>query len=82
MGTLSNYGHGRCPWEACWISSQGCNYECINLQGNTGALILAETLPPQFTPRTKHYTIKTIRFREQIVKRGIKLMKIDATEQL
>jgi len=51
-------------------------------EDNLGALILAETLPPQFTPRSKHYAITTIWFREQIVARGIKLLKIDATEQL
>ena len=51
-------------------------------EDNAGALILAETLPPQFTPRSKFYAIKTIWFREQIVLRGIKLLKIDTIEQL
>ena len=51
-------------------------------EDNSGALILAETLPPQFTPRSKHYATKTIWFREQIVRRGIKLLKIETTEQL
>ena len=51
-------------------------------EDNAGALILAETLPPQYTPRSKHYHIKTIWFREEIVKRGIKLLKIDTAEQL
>lgn len=51
-------------------------------EDNAGALVLAETLPPQFTPRSKHYAIKTIWFREQIVKRGIKLFKIETSEQL
>ncbi len=51
-------------------------------EDNSGALVLAETLPPQFTPRSKHYTIKTIWFREQIVQRKIKLLKIDTVEQL
>ena len=51
-------------------------------EDNAGALVLAETLPPQFTPRSKHYAIKTIWFREQIVLRGIKLFKIDTSEQL
>ncbi len=49
---------------------------------NAGALILAETLPPQFTPRSKHYAIMTVWFRDQIVKRGIKLLKIETVEQL
>jgi len=51
-------------------------------EDNSGALILAETIPPQYTPRSKHYHIKTIWFREQIRKRGIKLLKIDTLEQL
>ena len=51
-------------------------------EDNAGALILAETLPPQYTPRSKHYAIKTIWFREQIVRRGIKLLKIDTVDQL
>ena len=51
-------------------------------EDNAGALILAETLPPQYTPRSKHYAIKTVWFREGIVKRGIKLLKISTIEQL
>eukprot|EP00804_Cyclotella_cryptica_P015702 CCRYP_018922-RA/>CCRYP_018922-RA protein AED:0.46 eAED:0.46 QI:0/-1/0/1/-1/0/1/0/76 len=47
-------------------------------EDNAGALVLAETLPPQFTPRSKHYAIIC----EQIVKRKIKLVKIDTVEQL
>jgi len=51
-------------------------------EDNLGALVLAETLTPQFTPRSKYYATKTIWFREEIHKRGIKLLKIDTTEQL
>ncbi len=51
-------------------------------EDNSGALVLAETLPPQFTPRSKYYAIKTIWFREEINKRGIKLLKIETSEQL
>jgi hypothetical protein len=51
-------------------------------EDNAGALVLAQTLPPQFTPRSKHYAAKTIWFREEIFKRGIKLCKIDTVEQL
>jgi len=47
-----------------------------------GALVLVETLPPQFTLRSKYYATKTIWFREEINKRGITLLKIDTTEQL
>ena len=51
-------------------------------EDNAGALVLAGTLPPQFTPRSKHYAVKTIWFREQIVLRGIGLVKVDTVEQL
>ena len=51
-------------------------------EDNAGALILAETLPPQFTPQSKHYAIKMVWFREKIVTRGIFLVKIDTFEQL
>jgi hypothetical protein len=51
-------------------------------EDNSGALVLAETLPPQFTPRSKYYTTKTIWFCEEINKRGIKLLKIETSEQL
>jgi len=51
-------------------------------EDNSGALVLAETLPPQFTPRSKYYATKTIWFREEIHKRDIKLLKIETTEQL
>ena len=51
-------------------------------EDNAGALVLAETLPPQFTPRSKYYAIKTVWFREEIQKRCIKLHKIDTVEQL
>ena len=51
-------------------------------EDNAGALVLGNTLPPQYTPRSKHYHIKTVWFREEIVKRGIKLIKIDTVEQL
>ena len=49
-------------------------------EDNLGALVLAETLPLQFTPRSKYYATKTIWFREEIHKRGIKLLKIDTSE--
>ena len=49
---------------------------------NVGALILAKTLPPQFTPRSKYYATKTIWFREEINKRKIQLLKISTIEQL
>ena len=39
-------------------------------------------IPPKFTPRSKYYCIKTVWFREEIQKRGIKLLKIETVEQL
>jgi hypothetical protein len=51
-------------------------------EDNLGALVLAETLPPQFTPRSKYYATKTIWFCEEIHKHGIKLEKIETLEQL
>lgn len=33
-------------------------------EDNPGALLLAKTIPPEFTPRNKFYALKTIWFRE------------------
>jgi hypothetical protein len=65
----------------------GLPVDCISMhvcihEDNAGALILADTLPPQYTPRSKHYHIKTIWFRELIKKLKIKLVKIETVEQL
>ncbi|KAL7475004.1 hypothetical protein ACHAW6_000935, partial [Cyclotella cf. meneghiniana] len=49
---------------------------------NSGALALAETIPLQFTPRSKYYAIKTVWFREEIQRHGVKLLKIETSEQL
>ncbi len=54
---------------------------CIH-EDNVGALILADTLPLQYTPWSKHYQIKIIWFRELIKKLKIKLAKIETVEQL
>ena len=51
-------------------------------KNNAGALILAETIPPKFTPWSKYYCIKTVWFCEEIQKRGIKFLKIETVEQL
>ncbi len=51
-------------------------------EDNSGGLVLAKTLPPQFTPRSKYYAIKTIWFREEIFKRDVQLHKINTVEQL
>jgi hypothetical protein len=51
-------------------------------EDNSGALVLAEMLPPQFTLRSKYYATKTIWFCEEIHKRGIKLKKIETSEKL
>ncbi len=51
-------------------------------EDNSGVLVLAKTLPPQFTLQSKYYASKTIWFREEIHKRCIKLLKINSVEQL
>ena len=45
-------------------------------EDNSDALILAETIPPQFTPRSKYYCTKTVWFREEIMKREVLLKKL------
>jgi hypothetical protein len=50
---------------------------------SVGALILgADTLPPQYTPWSKHYHMKTIWFRELIKKLKIRLVKIETVKHL
>jgi hypothetical protein len=49
---------------------------------NSGALVLAKTLPPQFTLQSKDYFIKTIWFCKEIHKSSIQLLKIDTVEHL
>jgi hypothetical protein len=51
-------------------------------EDNSGALVLAETLPPQFMPRSKYYATKTIWFCEEINKRGINFLKIETFDQV
>lgn len=53
-------------------------------EDNVGTLVLAQTIPsePEYTPCRKYYAIKTVWFREEVQKRGIKLLKIDTVEQL
>ena len=52
------------------------------LEYNSGALVLARNLSPEFTPRSKYYLTKTICFCEEILKRRIKLLKINTVQQL
>jgi hypothetical protein len=51
-------------------------------EDNAGTLILATTPPPQFTPRSKHYAIKTIWFHEKIIEKKIKVVPIETRLQL
>jgi hypothetical protein len=67
---------------AVGLQSGGVNMNVSVREDNSGALVLAETLPPQFAPRSKNYATKTIWFWEEIHKRGIKLKKIETSEQL
>ena len=80
--TFSYHGYGFFVGNKCWFASKWNNNEGVIQEDNAGALVLAETLPPQFTPRSTYYAIKTVWFREEIHKRGIKLLKIDTVEQL
>jgi hypothetical protein len=50
-------------------------------EDNNGALMLEKTLPPQFTPCSKYYAIKTIWFCEEIHKHCIQLLKINTVKQ-
>ena len=49
---------------------------------NVGALLLARTFPPQFTPRSNYYATNTIWFREDIVKRSINIFKTDTVDRI
>ena len=51
-------------------------------EDNAAALILGNTIPPGYTPRSKFFHLETIWFREEIARRGIKLVKVDTKEQL
>ncbi len=49
---------------------------------NSDALVLAKTLPPQFTPQSTYYAIKAIWFCKEIHKRCVQLLKINTVKQL
>ena len=51
-------------------------------EDNAGALILARTLPPKCTPRSKYYATKTICFCEDINKRKIVLLKAATVDHM
>ncbi len=51
-------------------------------EDNSGALVVAKTLPPQFPPQSKYYAIKTIWLFKEIHKRHVHLLKIDIVKQL
>ena len=69
------------PAVAVGIPAGDVNMRVSVHEDNSGALVLAETLPPQLTPHSKYYATKTIWFREEIHKRGIKVFKIETSEQ-
>jgi hypothetical protein len=54
----------------------------LGLVGNEWEPVLAKTLPPQFSPQSKYYTIKTIWYCEETFKRDVQLHKINTVEQL
>ena len=49
---------------------------------NMDVLVLADILPLQFTPSSNNYPTKNTWFREDIFKRGIKLVNIDTLQKL
>ena len=49
---------------------------------NSGSLVLYRTFSPHLTPCSKYYATKTIWSREEIIKRGINLLKVYIVEQL
>ena len=69
-------GHGQFSDKVCPTSYRKTTMNVSIHEDNSGALVLAKTLPPQFTPRSKYYAIKTIWFREEIFKRDVQLLKI------
>ncbi|KAL7462336.1 hypothetical protein ACHAXS_008795 [Conticribra weissflogii] len=58
-----------------------CRMHIKMLEDNAGVLVLLNTPPPQHTPCSKHYAIKTNWFREQLITRKIEVVKIDTKEQ-
>lgn len=55
----------------------------MKVENESGAIVLANTLPLEYTPRSKfyHYYIETIWFREQVFHRGIKVVDVDTHER-
>jgi hypothetical protein len=51
-------------------------------EDNSGTLIVATTPSPQFTPRSKHYAIKTIWFLKKIIEKKIKVVSIETRLRL
>ena len=51
-------------------------------EDNSGALVLIDMIPPQFTPQSKIYHLKRIWFWEEIKLQGNQLLKIDTIKQL
>jgi hypothetical protein len=62
-------------WSLCWakvgLPVSKATMDISIQEDSAGALVFVETLPPQLTPRSKHYAIKMIWFSEQIVQRNI-----------
>ena len=64
------------------IKSQNSKIHVCTHEDNVGALVLAQTITPQFNPASKHYAVKTHWFREQLIDLGIFIQEILMTEQL
>ena len=62
--------------------TQSEKHNIIIHEDNAGALILANTLPSQATPCSKHYTVKTHWWFRECITCGIKVIKVETKEQL
>jgi len=54
----------------------------VSIHKDCTASVLAQTIPPHFTPQSKYYAIKSFLFCKEIQKHGIKLLKVATVEQL
>ncbi len=63
--------------ESVGLTREGAvNMHVSIYEDNAGALVLANFKPPQYTPQSEHYAIKTNWSREQIITHGIEVVKI------
>lgn len=59
------------------LSVDPMTIQVLIYEDNASVLVLAETIPPELTPCSKTYHVKTVRFCEEIKRKEMKLIKID-----